>query len=191
MLVQTVAVALGVILGLGATGWSERVHQRALFHETVANIVQELSSNQNGMHRVTVDHAKALAILERLNARGRGSKTISLALATAALKKMGNFPENVPLAIAWQIAQNDQGLTLLPYDDRYDLAWIYQLQTIYYENEERYKNSLLSLSKPPDGDFSFEVANLTSQLHAVVLLEGQLDGEYTQALAKAKREFGA
>lgn len=191
MLVQIVAVAIGVILGLAATGWTEQVRQRALLRETVANIVQELTSNQKGLRSVMPGHARALAIVEPLAARGRGATSISLAQASAALKKMGNFRENVPLAIAWQIAQNDQGLTLLPYEDRYGLAWVYQLQTIYYENEERYKNSLLSLAKPSDGDFSFEVANFTNQLHAVVLLEGQLDAEYTGALAKAKSEFGA
>jgi hypothetical protein len=103
---------------------------------------------------------------------------------------MGPFPENVPLAIAWQIAQTDQGLTLFPYQDRYDLAWIYQLQTIYYQDEERYNNAIFSLTRPADGNYFLNTVNFANELQAIVSMERKLDGEYTQAIAKAKSEFG-
>ena len=191
VLVQIVAVALGVILGLAATNWSEGVHQRALQRATVANIVQELAENQTGLRAVMAPHAKALAILGALTKRASRTGFVSLSDGRAALKKMGPFPENVPLAIAWQIAQSDQGLTLFPYQDRYDLAWIYQLQTIYYQDEERYNNALFSLTMPADGNYFLNTINFANELQAIVSMERKLDGEYTQAIAKANREFGS
>ena len=121
---------------------------------------------------------------------GSKSRSISIADASAALQKVGSFPENIPLAIAWQIAQNDQGLTLLPYEERYGLAWTYQQQGIYYQDEERYLNSTLTLTKPPDGNAFFLVYNLVLQLRAVVAMEQQLDKQYTNMLARAKSEYG-
>lgn len=190
VLVQIVAVALGVILGLAATNWSEGVHQRALQRATVANIVQELAENQTGLRAVMAAHAKELAVLRALTKQGSRSGYVSLSDARTALKKMGPFPENVPLAIAWQIAQTDQGLTLFPYQDRYDLAWIYQLQTIYYQDEERYNNAIFSLTRPADGNYFLNTVNFANELQAIVSMERKLDGEYTQAIAKAKSEFG-
>ncbi len=96
---------------------------------------------------------------------------------------------NVPLAIAWQIAQTDQGLTLLPYQDRYSLAWVYQVQTIYYQKEERFDNSMETLSESPSGNYFFQIADLANQMAAVVSTERQLDDLYTKALQRAKTEF--
>jgi len=189
MLVQIFAVALGVILGFAVTAWNERVHQRALLHETVANIAAELKSNQSGMHVVMKEHAKAADVLAKLLARGRPSMTVSLAEGTEALRETGYLRVNVPLAIAWQIAQSDQGLTLLPYQDRYDLAWVYQLQTTYYQREERYENSLFGLVQSQNGNYFFQVLDMANQLRAIVATEKQLDATYTTALKRAKSEF--
>jgi hypothetical protein len=187
--VQIVAVALGVVLGFAVTAWQERVHQGSLLRETVGNIVAELRSNQSGMRGVTAEHAKAAEILARLEKNRSASATISLAEARKALRATGPMRVNVPLGIAWQIAQNDQGLTLLPYEDRYGLAWVYQVQSIYYEKEERYENSLLDLQQSPDGNYYFEVVNLANQLQSVVAIEKQLDALYSQAIRRAKSEF--
>ncbi|MBD5656306.1 MAG: hypothetical protein IAI50_14165 [Candidatus Eremiobacteraeota bacterium] len=189
VIVQVVAVALGVILGFAVTSWNERAHQRALLRETVATIVGELRSNQAGMREVTAEHAKSFAILRQLVGRASATPTITFADARAALRNTGNFRENVPLSIAWQIAQTDQGLTLLPFDDRYDVAWIYQVQTLYYEREERYESSLVTLTESPSGNYFLEVADLANQLQAVVATERRLDELYTNGIAHAKKEF--
>ncbi len=191
MLVQTVAVALGVILGFAATAWNERAHQRALLHETVGNIVAEIRSNQTGMRAVMAEHAKAAETLRRLVARSARAESISSADAGAALRSVAPFRENVPLAIAWQIAQNDQGLTLLPYQDRYDLAGVYQVQASYSQQEERLENSILTLAQPPNGNYFFMVLDLTNQMSSISLMEHRLDAYYTQALTRAKSEFQA
>jgi hypothetical protein len=188
-LIQVVSVALGVILGFAVTAWSDRNHQRALLGETVGNIVAEINANQTGLRKVMNEHAKSAQILRRLSESARKPGSISLADARAALRKTGDFRENVPLDIAFQIAQGDQGLTLLPYENRYDLAWVYQVQTIYYGNEQRYQNSLLTLTPAPDGNYFFEIVDLSNQLASVVGTERLLDGLYTQALTRAKSEF--
>ncbi len=189
MLVQIVAVALGVILGFAATAWNEQVHQRALLRETVGNIVAEIRSNQSSMHVVLAEHAKSAQVLRGLVARSAKGGSISLAQAREALREVNPFRENVPLAIGWQIAQTDQGLTLLPYQDRYDLAGVYQVQDVYYQKEERYENSILTLAQPPDGNYFFLILDLANQMYAIVMTERQLDSQYTQALARAKSEY--
>jgi hypothetical protein len=187
MLVQVVAVALGVVLGFAATSWNERAHQRELLHATVANIVDELRSNQSGMSMVLRDHAKAAADLSALVKTVKSPPYISLAKARTAIGN-GKFGLNIPLDVAWQIAQNDQGLTLLPYEDRYDLGWIYQLQRYYFQAEDRYRNSLLTLSEPPNGNYYFEIVDLANQEAAVVSAERQLTGLYKTAIDRARQE---
>jgi hypothetical protein len=189
VVVQIVAVALGVILGFAATAWNERQHQQALLRETAGNIFAELSANQTGLRVVMAEHAKEAATLSKLVTGAGASTTISLADGRKALRATGVFRANVPLAIAWQIAQNDQGLTLFPYQDRYDLAWIYQVQSIYYGKEEQYENTLLNLSESPSGNYFFLVANASNQLQSIVAIEHQLDDLYTKALKQAKTEF--
>jgi hypothetical protein len=187
VLVQIVAVALGVILGFAVTSWNEREQDRRLLHETVGNIVAEISANQTGMHDVLGPHAHSLKQLAALVKRAGKTRSISFDEAHSMVD--GTFPRNVPLSIAWQIAQSDRGLTLLPYDDRYSLAWVYELQSIYYDAESRYSDSLLTLSEPPNGNYYFQIVDLTNQLSAVVATEQQLNQLYTQTLAKAKKEF--
>jgi hypothetical protein len=189
VIAQIVAVALGVMLGFAATAWSERNHQRALLRETVANIVDELSSNKDGMSHVTAEHAKAAAALLTLAKGSAKSGHISLADARNAVREVGKMRVNVPLAIAWQIAQNDQGLTLLPYQDRYSLAWVYEVQTIYYQKQERFENSMLTLSESPSGNYFFQIADLANQMASVVNTEQQLDDLYAKAIQCAKTEF--
>jgi len=186
VLVQTVAVALGVILGFAVTAWSERNHQQALLRETVANIVDELSSNKDGMSHVTAEHASAAKRLQELVSKSRSSRHVTLAEFTQVLRPMR---VNVPLAIAWQIAQNNQGLTLLPFEDRYALAWVYQVQNVYNQRQEQYENALLSLSESPSGNYYFQVVDLSNQLSSVVGIERQLNDLYSQALKRAKTEF--
>jgi hypothetical protein len=187
VLVQIVAVALGVILGFAVTSWNEREQDRRLLHETVGNIVAEISANQTGLHEVLAPHARALAQLAGLVKRARKTRAISFDDARTAVS--GSFPRNVPLSIAWQIAQSDRGLTLLPYDDRYGLAWVYELQSIYDADESRFGDSLLTLSESPSGNYYFEIIDLANQLKAVVSTEQQLNHLYTQTLAQAKKEF--
>ena len=96
----------------------------------------------------------------------------------------------MPLSIAWQIAQNDQGLTLLPYQDRYDLAWVYQLQSAYYQTEQQYRTSLLTLAESPNGNYYFQAGDLTNQIQSVVEVERQLDVLYTHEIKHLRDEFG-
>jgi hypothetical protein len=188
VLVQILAVALGVILGFAVTAWTEQVRQRSLLRETVGNIVTELRSNQDGMRQVTAQHARSAAQLAAFSKRSKHAQTVSLNDAETVLAPH-SFPVNIPLGIAWQIAQNDQGLTLLPYEDRYDLAWIYQVQIVYYEAEQRYENSLLTVAEPRDGNYYIEIVDLANQVQAVVGIERKLDDLYTNAIKRAAHEF--
>ena len=189
VLVQVVAVALGVVLGLGATAWNERNHQRALLRETVGNIAAELRSNQAGMRRVIAEHAKSASALAAFAGKAGKSMLVSREQAKAILRP-SRFSVNIPLAIAWQIAQNDQGLALLPYQDRYDLAWVYQVQTVYYDAERRYENSILTIAEPANGNYYLQIVDLANQEQAVVRIEHQLDSLYAAALRRAHSEFG-
>jgi hypothetical protein len=186
VLVQILAVALGVMLGFAVTAWSERNHQRALLRETVANIVDELSSNKDGMSHVMAEHASEAKSLRELVNKARPSRHIGVAEFSTALRPIR---VNVPVAIAWQIAQNDQGLTLMPFDDRYSLAWVYQVQSVYYQEQQQYENSLLSLTESPDGNYYFEVVNLANEFGSVVGVEHQLNGLYSETIKQVKSKF--
>lgn len=188
VLVQVVAVALGVVLGFAVTAWSERARQNGLLRATAGNIVAELSSNQAGMAGVSGGHAKSLATYAALLRRADASRSVSYADAKKAI--LGTtLRTNVPLSVAWQIAQSDQGLSLLDYDDRYRLGWVYQLQSVYYQAEDRYKTSLLTVTEPPNGNYYFLVLDLANQEQSVVATERQLDGLYTKTIADLKKKF--
>jgi hypothetical protein len=189
VVVQVVAVALGVILGLGATAWTERLHEQALFHETVGNIVSELRSNQQGLHVVIPLHTKLATELSALVKRAAPRASLSREQLGAVFRRR-QFPENIPLGIAWQIAQNDRGLALLPYGDRYELAWIYQLQTFFVGNEQRFTDTLFSPQEPAAGNYYVAAESLTNQLDQLVGTEHQLDDLYTKALETARRQYG-
>jgi hypothetical protein len=186
VIVQIVAIALGVVLGFGVTAWTERVRQRALFHDTVGTIVNELKSNQAGLRTVMQEHAKLE--LDTVKTLTAAHQTLSLDQARGMLRKR-KFSQNIPLAIAWQIAQADQGLALLPFDDRYNLAWVYQLQTVYYDAEQRFLNSLLTFHDVPGGNYFIEMAGLGNQLSAVVSAEQQLDDAYTKAIKESQKNI--
>ncbi len=96
------------------------------------------------------------------------------------------FGINAPLDIAWQIAQSDQGLSLLSYDTRYTLAEVYQVQATFYEAEQRYGNSLLTIRQSPTDNYFVETLDLANQANVVVSAETQLDLLYTEALRKVR-----
>jgi hypothetical protein len=77
----------------------------------------------------------------------------------------------------------------MPFDDRYSLAWVYQVQSVYYQEQEQYESSLLSLTESPDGNYYFEVVNLANEFGSVVGVERQLNGLYTETIKRAKSEF--
>jgi hypothetical protein len=186
VLVQMISIAIGVVIGFGITSWTEHLRQRALFHDTVGTIVSEIRSNQKGLHVVMKPHA---AFVGRLVAALAVSKrSVSLNDVRGLMNSQHAFQTNIPLAIAWQIAQGDQGLVLLPFQDRYDLAWIYQLQSEYYSAEQRYQNSALSFREVADGNYYIQIVDLANQLSAVVSNERQLDEAYTQALLESKKD---
>jgi hypothetical protein len=188
-IVQVLAVALGVIIGFAVTSWSEREHQKALLHATVGNIVSELRSNQHGMQQVLASHASGVRNLRTLVLSARKTRSITLAQGIRALGDVGQFRLNIPLAIAWQIAQGDQGLTLLPYDDRYDLAWVYQLQDFYYQAELRFNNTMLTVSESPSGNYYFQAVNLLNQEQSVVATESTLMSLYSKTIAHLQKGF--
>ncbi len=188
VLVQIFAVALGVVLGSAVTAWNERLHQRTLLRETVNNIAAELRSNQTGMHAVLAQHTKIAAGLTALVAEATKSASLSRAQVQKAAAGV-KYSENIPLGIAWQIAQNNAGLALLPYEERYDLAWIYQVQSVYYATEQRFGDALLMPAPAPNGNYYFQVVALANEIHGVVALEKQLDGLYTAARRRADEEY--
>lgn len=73
VLVQVIAVALGVILGFAETAWNGHLHQQSLLRQTVATIVDELRSNQSGM-RVVMDGTQALRRCSRSSPNGDGPR---------------------------------------------------------------------------------------------------------------------
>jgi len=178
VLVQIVAVALGVIVGFAVTSWNERVHQRALLRDTISNIVAEIRSNQSGLHEVMREHARGTVTFTAFLAQSRDSMSLSRNQAKQAIRYAGHFRENIPLSIAWQIAQSDQGLALLPYQDRYDLAWIYQVQNVYYQAEERFKSSLLTVTEPPNNNYYFLILDLDNQEQSVVVVLTRSRGHF-------------
>jgi hypothetical protein len=116
----------------------------------------------------------------------REKKSVSLTELLTMLRAHSAFGINAPLSVAWQIAQNDQGLSLLPYDTRYTLAELYQVQATFYEAEQRYGNSLLAIRPSPTDNYIVETIDLANQANVVVIAETQLDQLYTAALQKVR-----
>jgi hypothetical protein len=186
VLVQIVAVFLGVICAFAVNSWQTHNAERALLRATLRSIVVELESNRDSLRVVKVRHAIALRALTALVHNARASSFVSGSELLKTLRDRGKFGINVPLDIAWQIAQNNQGLTLLSYDDRYTLAEVYQVQAAFSESERRYGNSFLSIPQSPTNNYYVEAVDLADQAYVVVLAENQLDDLYTDALRKIR-----
>jgi hypothetical protein len=186
VLVQIVAVFLGVICAFAVNSWQTHNAERALLHATLRGIVIEIESNRDSLRVVKVRHAIALRALVGIVHNARESNFVSSSELLKTLQARANFGTNVPLEIAWQIAQSDQGLALLSYDDRYTLAEVYQVQAAFAESERRYGGSLLSIPQSPTNNYYVEAVDLADQANVVVLGEKQLEELYTDALRKLR-----
>ena len=92
--------------------------------------------------------------------KSRGNKFVSLVDLFKMLHARSAFGINAPLDIAWQIA--------------------------FYEAEQRYGNSLLTIRQSPTDNYFVETLDLANQANVVVSAETQLDLLYTEALRKVR-----
>jgi len=184
-LVQIVAVFLGVVCAFAVNAWQAQNSQRALFKATMASIVSEIESNQQSLRVVREQHAESAQALRRLVVAGRKGRFVSGDDLLRTLQR-DRFGTNVPLDIAWQLAQSDQGLSLLSFDNRYTLAEVYQVQAAFYASEKQLGDSMLSIPQSPTNNYFIETLDLADQANVVVLGETQLDGLYTKALQKVR-----
>ncbi|HTA39832.1 MAG TPA: hypothetical protein VK760_12185 [Candidatus Acidoferrales bacterium] len=186
VLVQIIAVFLGVICAFGVNSWQTRNSEQALLRATLRGIVVEIQSNHDSLQTVKARHATSLRALMGLLVKARTTKYISITDLLLTLKNRGEFGINAPLDIAWQIAQSNQGLSLLSYDDRYTLAALYRTQGVFYDAERRYGDTLLSIRQSPTDNYLIETIDLANQANVVVVAETQLDALYTDALKKIR-----
>jgi|GEM_PF-3222530 len=184
-LVQIVAVFLGVVCAFAVNAWQAQNSQRALFKATMASIVSEIESNQQSLRVVREQHAESAQALRRLVVAGRKGRFVSGDDLLRTLQR-DRFGTNVPLDIAWQLAQSDQGLSLLSFDNRYTLAEVYQVQAAFYASEKQLGDSMLSIPQSPTNNYFIETLDLADQANVVVLGETQLDGLYTKALQNVR-----
>jgi hypothetical protein len=184
VLVQVVAVFLGVVCAFAVNAWQAQNTERALFKATMASIVSEIESNRESLRVVRSQHAKAARALRGLIIATRKDRFVSDVDLLRTLRADNRFGTNVPLDIAWQLAQSDRGLSLLSFGNRYTLAEVYQVQSAFYASEKQLGNSMLSIPQSPTNNYFIEALDLADQANIVVLAETQLDGLYTDALRK-------
>lgn len=185
-LIQVVSVFLGVVCAFAVNAWQAQNTERALFKTTMASIVSEIESNQQSLRVVRGQHAKSARALTSLIIASRKDRFVSDEDLLKTLRANNSFGTNVPLDIAWQLAQSDQGLNLLSFDNRYTLAEVYQVQAIFYASEKQLGDSMLSIPQSPTNNYFIEALDLADQANVVVLAETQLDGLYTKALRKVR-----
>jgi hypothetical protein len=186
VLVQIVAVFLGVVCAFAVNAWQAQNAEQTLFHATLRGIVVEAESNQSSLRTVQGQHAETAAALKRLIVVSRKDRFISSNDLLKTIQNHPSFGTNEPLDIAWQLAQDDQGLSLLSYDDRYALAQLYQVQSAFYLSEKRFGDSLLSLPQSPTDNYFIETLDLADQAAVVDLAGAQLDRLYSEALPKIR-----
>jgi hypothetical protein len=186
VLVQIVAVFLGVICAFGVNAWQTHDAEQTLQRATLAGVIAEIRSNQASLRTVIADHATARNALYGLLVKARTTRFVSLTDLLLTLKNRGAFSVNMPLDIAWQLAQSSQGLSLLSYDDRYTLAALYKTQGMFYEAEQRYGDTLLSIRQSPTDNYFIDTIDRTNQVNVVVKVETELDREYSEALKKLR-----
>ncbi len=185
-LIQVVAVFLGVVCAFAVNAWQAQNTQRTLFQTTMASIIGEIESNQQSLRVVRGQHAKSARALRSLIITARKDRFVSVGDLLRTLQANNSFGTNVPLDIAWQLAQSDQGLNLLSYENRYTLAEVCQIQAVFYASEKHLGDSMLSIPQSPTNNYFIEALDLADQANVVVLAESQLDGLYTKALRKVR-----
>lgn len=182
IVVEIFSVTLAILLALGIGAWQTRLHDRERLRDAVGNVVAELHSNRAMLAAIRPRHARLLAELYALERRAGPGETISerafhAALAAGAPRGTGVA---IPRATAWQIAQTGQTLDLMPYAIRARLTGLYDLQTFYFDEEQRFVEQLLSTNAPPNGNYYWSCASLQARLQDLVNLEDELQREYVK-----------
>jgi hypothetical protein len=186
VLVQIVAVFLGVICAFGVNSWQTHNSEQALLRATLGGIVIEIESNHDGLQTVKARHANTLNALVGLLKKAHRTKFVSVIELLETLRTRGAFGINAPLDVAWQVAQTNQGLSLLSYDDRYTLGALYRTQDVFYDAERRFIDTVLTIRQSPNDNYFIEAVDLANQAKVVVVAETELDQQYVDALKKLR-----
>jgi hypothetical protein len=116
--IQVVAVFLGVVCAFAVNAWQAQNTERALLKTTMASIISEIESKQQSLRVVRGQHAKSARALRSLTIASRKDRFVSVEDLLRTLRANNSFGTNVPLGIAWQLAQTNQGLSLLSFENR-------------------------------------------------------------------------
>lgn len=184
-------MTLAILLALGIGAWQTHLHDQQRLNDAVGNIVAELQSNSAMLAGVQPRHARLLAELYALERRSEPSESVSERAYHAAL--YAGAPHGTGLAIprvtAWQIAQAGQTLDLMPYAIRARLTGLYDLQTYYFTDEQRFVEQVLSDVAPPTGNYYWTATTLQARLQDLVILEDELQKQYAQTADDLRKRY--
>lgn len=184
VLVEIMSVTLAILLALAIGRWQENAQKQQSLHESVTSVIAEMSANARRLASIHPRHVRLLAEFAKLDAASAGGRItlaqLSNAVARGAPKGLGLA---LPQSTAWQIAQSSPGIGLLPYDERAQLTGLYNLQQYYFDAEEKFSDSLLVTSVPPEGNFLLVFENAEARLGDIVALESELARSYAKSQA--------
>jgi hypothetical protein len=134
-LVQVVAVFLGVVCAFAVNAWQPQNTERALFRRRWRASSARSSRISRAYAPCGGQHAKSARALTSLIVATRKDRFVSDEDLLRTLRANNSFGTNVPLDVARQLAQSDEGRSLLLFDNRYMLAEVNQTQAIFCASE--------------------------------------------------------
>ncbi len=130
VVIEIVSIVVAILLALGVHAWQTRVGREARLHAAVENVARELARNRLLLAPLAARHRRVEARLlaaYRAAAANRSYTQDQLDRLEDRIAPRG-FGVLQVQSIAWQIAQSDRALGLMPYDRRAALTAIYLRQ---------------------------------------------------------------
>lgn len=148
VVVEIVSIVVAILLALGVNTWQARIHRRAVLRNNVANIVAEIRRNARLLAPLERKHVAVDRRLQSVYLRAGNSEAVSSGRFMAVLQRAAPTGLGVLQIqdIAWQIAQQDNALALMPYEQRAQLTALYARQQDLRANYSRTLNAIEGLS---------------------------------------------
>ncbi|HEX8298920.1 MAG TPA: hypothetical protein VF594_07125 [Rubricoccaceae bacterium] len=182
LLVETFAVVLGIVLGLGATAWVEARSERAHTRAVRAFIVGEVTANRDSVAASRDYHA---GLMDSLYTRMGPDGTAP----SVRLFSRGFIHPATTLSTAWDAAVATDALTAMDYDEVLAFSRVYAAQQRYGESSREGGRVIYAelLARGTPG-LAENYRNLFSLIAASRYLETDLIREYDRALAAVRAD---
>lgn len=185
VVLEIFSIVVAILLALAVNSWQQRLHDERTLRASLANIANEMQINQRFVDHYRPHHLAVYRAFGALLSRRSQDRVVSFGEFIGLVER--SSPRGIGGVslqdIAWRIAQTDQGLSLMFYRERTQVAEIYEIQSARRGALERYVQILSAPTLQPKDNFYFVALATYLALGDLVSAEDELGSQYTRELA--------